>query len=399
MLKSISCCILLVFFGFFLSVYSQPFTLTGTIEGKDTGIVTLYYKDTLEQDKKVQATIKNGSFNLQGFVNGGTWADIRVDSVMPSFFIEPGNITLFFTRNNWQKPVIKGSLFEDEKNKFENSLLEERKYRKLLNDSLRFIENQLKEAEINAPTAEKRRSPFKEKLLKIDLEVHHKELAYIHTNISSYYSLYLLLFKIGTISVDSVDILYAQFPDKIKNSSLGYDYIDYYRKYRKAISSEYPFDRLKINEPAPSFSIYNKQNIPEKTLTDYKGKMVLIESWGITCLPCLKANPFLEKLRQEYGKDKLEIISLLTTNKGVEKPQLVAYINKNRFNEWLHIVLDDTVTVSDPIFYNGNFSNYDGLGVPRTILLDQYGIVVYKHYGYSAEEHNKLSAIIKKMVK
>ena len=45
-------------------------------------------------------------------------------------------------------------------------------------------------------------------------------------------------------------------------------------------------------------------------LSDYRGKVVLINFWATWCPPCRAEIPDLVKLQQEYGKDGLQIIGV-----------------------------------------------------------------------------------------
>ncbi|WP_185210786.1 TlpA family protein disulfide reductase [Sphingobacterium mizutaii] len=52
------------------------------------------------------------------------------------------------------------------------------------------------------------------------------------------------------------------------------------------------------------------------TLSDYKGKLIILDFWATWCAPCIKAFPELQKLSQEFT-DELQII--LVTNEGKGK--------------------------------------------------------------------------------
>ena len=60
---------------------------------------------------------------------------------------------------------------------------------------------------------------------------------------------------------------------------------------------------------APSLTL---KSIEGRTvrLSDYRGKVVLINFWATWCPPCRAEMPDLVKLQREYGKDGLQIIGV-----------------------------------------------------------------------------------------
>ena len=68
-----------------------------------------------------------------------------------------------------------------------------------------------------------------------------------------------------------------------------------------------------------------------------KGKVVLIDFWGTWCAPCVRAMPELKKLREKYGEQGFEIISIHTTS-GSEKFQ--DFVDKHKY-DWIFAVDDD----------------------------------------------------------
>jgi thiol-disulfide isomerase/thioredoxin len=60
---------------------------------------------------------------------------------------------------------------------------------------------------------------------------------------------------------------------------------------------------LMPGNPAPEFVLYDSKD-KEYRLSDYKGKNLLIDVWGVYCGPCIREMPYLEKIEEDYkGKD------------------------------------------------------------------------------------------------
>lgn len=76
---------------------------------------------------------------------------------------------------------------------------------------------------------------------------------------------------------------------------------------------------MRINEKAIDFTIKDI-NGKDITLSDYKGKVVLIDFWASWCKPCRATNPEVVKLYNKYHKKGLEIIGIsLDSNEAAWK--------------------------------------------------------------------------------
>jgi thiol-disulfide isomerase/thioredoxin len=74
----------------------------------------------------------------------------------------------------------------------------------------------------------------------------------------------------------------------------------YIEKVEKSYKDLQP---LLPGNPAPEFVLYDAKD-KEYRLSDYKGKNLLIDVWGVYCGPCIREMPYLEKIEQDYkGKN------------------------------------------------------------------------------------------------
>jgi thiol-disulfide isomerase/thioredoxin len=54
----------------------------------------------------------------------------------------------------------------------------------------------------------------------------------------------------------------------------------------------------------------------ERTMADWRGKVVLVNLWATWCLPCRKEMPSLDRLQKEMGSDKFEVVAISVDRKG-----------------------------------------------------------------------------------
>jgi thiol-disulfide isomerase/thioredoxin len=385
---------------------AQSFTLTGTITGKDSGYAVLFYfRDAMKQRRADTTAIRQGKFEFSGTVTGtdfvqleaGTYNSTGDKKYRASFFIVPGLVKIAFKDAKANNAVITGSKIQQEYDLLLKHTKKETDELNRLSAGYTLISSQLKDGSIDSKTATEKRNEIDKVYNPIVRQKSNKELSYMTRYPNSYVSLLLLYTFVGRLSPDSIDIHYSKLSENVKGSTLDYSFLAYNSRYRKAIAAEYPFDKVKINEIAPHFLIYNTVTNDSISVDDLKGKVLLLEFWGLYCYPCLKANPTLEDIRKQFGKEKLEIIAI-NNNEEQEVPALVKYINKNRLLEWIHVSTNANVKQVNSLMLKGDFSNYSGLGVPRTILIDKNGRVVLKNYGYSIEEMDNLRSMINKLV-
>jgi thiol-disulfide isomerase/thioredoxin len=103
------------------------------------------------------------------------------------------------------------------------------------------------------------------------------------------------------------------------------------------------------------------------SLTDYKGKVTLLNFWATWCGPCRAEIPDLVELQDKY-KDQLQIIGLVVDDDDQEA--IRKFVEKFRINY--------PVAIANDALRN----NYGGIpALPTSFILDAEGRVVQKHEG------------------
>lgn len=70
-------------------------------------------------------------------------------------------------------------------------------------------------------------------------------------------------------------------------------------------------------QTAPVFSFVS-ENDEKHNLSDYKGKVVLLNFWATWCAPCVHEMPALDSLQGKFDKEKFVIVPVSLDTKGVE---------------------------------------------------------------------------------
>jgi thiol-disulfide isomerase/thioredoxin len=386
-------------------LYAQPFVLTGTIRGLDTGYILLRYNDELNQKKSVVSKLQGGRFSFTGTVNRIADALLTIDSTKIGvdfnafryLYIEPGNSELLFKSAN-----LRELNYSDSKTQLEwDSLrLMKRPFQIQQNAFGRVIDsvrNELKSGAISHNLADSILKINVAASMRISAHLNKMDISFIQNNPSSYAAFTVLRELVGYIPVDSIDLLYQHIDQRNLGCYLDYDFVRYFNRYRKSITDEYPFDRIEIGKTAPPFQVWSSVDSLEKVdFAGLTGSITLIEFWGLNCIPCLKQNLILDSLNKSLGgKIKILAVSNTATN---DYPKLLNYVERNKFLNWLCINVNISVGVKSPEIYFGNFDAYKGAGIPRTVLLDKKGKVVYLKDGYSQEQIIQLASMLNQLV-
>jgi peroxiredoxin len=138
-------------------------------------------------------------------------------------------------------------------------------------------------------------------------------------------------------------------------------------------------------KPAPRFKL------PAMTggnvqLSDYRGKVVLLNFWATWCMPCRTEIPWFAEFQERYKADGLEVVGVSVDDKGwkVVKPFVA-----DKSHSITYTVLLDTVDLT---------VLYKLATMPKTVIVDRDGKVAAIHNGLVEKDsfESELKAVLAK---
>ena len=121
------------------------------------------------------------------------------------------------------------------------------------------------------------------------------------------------------------------------------------------------------------------------SLSDHKGKVVVLDFWATWCRPCRTALPILDEVQKKYASSEL---SLLTINQGESDNEVSAFLED--------FDLQDLAVAMDPETKAGK--DYQVQGLPHTVIIGPSGTVEKVWVGFSPFLENDLVAEIDQLL-
>jgi len=128
----------------------------------------------------------------------------------------------------------------------------------------------------------------------------------------------------------------------------------------------------KTRRKSPAFVLRDANGSPVK-LSDYKGKVVVLDFWATWCTGCKVEIPWFMEFQEKYKSQGLATIGAAMDDEGWEKVR--PYINEHPFN--YPIVAGDAAALAKAFTITG---------LPLTLLIDRKGKIVDAHAGVVDKE-------------
>jgi thiol-disulfide isomerase/thioredoxin len=153
----------------------------------------------------------------------------------------------------------------------------------------------------------------------------------------------------------------------------------------KKVKSFDPQQEL-VGAPTPDFKGVDLEGKPI-AISDFKGKVVLLDFWATWCGPCIQAIPKIQELSAEYADKGVVVIGMNQDTEEVKDQVKEMVKTKNlTFRQFM----DTTQSVAE---------QFKVSGIPCTVLIDGKGIVQWIHTGGSPGLKKEIGEKLDKLVK
>lgn len=188
------------------------------------------------------------------------------------------------------------------------------------------------------------------------------------------------LFAVLNLDGENFMTALAKVDDSLKTSPL-YPIVNKQKEYvEKSIAADKRIEELQSgNYDAPAFTLKNLEG-KDVSVSDFKGKWLIIDFWGSWCGWCIKGFPKLKDAYEQY-QPELEILGVdcnepeANWRKGVEKYKL----------PWVNVYNPEGTNILE---------NYGVTGFPTKVIVNPEGKIANITIGEDPEFFDKLAKLI-----
>lgn len=337
-----------------LKLQKGEFRYTGECQGREQRLMMLTSPADMEFRKKSKGKkglIMFGSFELSLFVHPG--AEILLI----------GDISDF--------PFVQ---LTDKKNRINEDLID----LKLSNAKEQKEINQLHHTTNAAIWEDNKEEAAKGRVRMDELQkiISARRAEWIKNHPASEYAVHLYLTSgLSGVQVKELQAQYDSFTPEAQTSAYGKDLAELIRTRSTVIPGSV----------APAFTLKNVDTGENISLSDYKGKYVVLDFWGSWCGPCRASHPHLIQVYEKYKSDRFDIL-------GIAADQKDEIIRK--------AAQEDKITWPQTNMYekqaNGKQMQklYDISAFPTKIIIDPEGKINAVFIGDSKKLDEKLTELL-----
>jgi peroxiredoxin len=211
------------------------------------------------------------------------------------------------------------------------------------------------------------REEYGAKMSQLNAEEKSVYAQFVRTHTNSFISYRLLRYNYGKKPpVEEVGPLFHLLSDRIKNSEPGKIYGDIIAHWEK----------VRPGSVAPDFTSLDTLNKPV-SLSDFKGKYVLLNFWSTSCGPCISEKRDLKKTFADYKDKGFVLFDISMTDKNHKETDRNKWLKfvRNFHLPWINVYGDEAVKL------------YGIEATPENILVGPDGtIIAYDVHGEALDK-------------
>jgi peroxiredoxin len=138
-------------------------------------------------------------------------------------------------------------------------------------------------------------------------------------------------------------------------------------RYKDAFINYLKPSAVAVGRPAPDFTA-SDMNGRTIRLSDYRGKVVILNIWATWCPPCVDEMPSLEKLYRKFKDQNFALLAVSIDSDGITA--VAPFMTRHGLT--FPALIDSQAAIQ---------TSYKITGVPETFIIDKKGILVRKIIG------------------
>jgi peroxiredoxin len=138
-----------------------------------------------------------------------------------------------------------------------------------------------------------------------------------------------------------------------------------------------------LDRPAPDIAVQDRAGQVHR-LSDFRGRVVLVNFWATWCPPCIEEMPSMESLRKEIDETQLKILALSVDDSW---EPVDAFLKQYPYGFGIYSDFDERVA--------GLFGTRM---IPETYIVDKQGVILCKVIGDRDWMDPAVVAFLKKLI-